>query len=74
MVPEKTEYDVEDGKLVRTLAFEDVTRVGERWVPMRMRVIPADKPGESTVLTYEKLEFDVPLSKERFSVQSLRAR
>ncbi|MEJ2483593.1 MAG: hypothetical protein P8049_10915 [Gemmatimonadota bacterium] len=43
-------------------------------MPAVMRMVPEDKPGEFTEVRYEKLEFDVDLTPEFFSLRQLRAR
>jgi len=64
-------YD-ERGELARTMTFADVRRMGGRLVPARMAIEPADKPGESTVLQYHELAFDVGLEPAFFSLQRLQ--
>jgi outer membrane lipoprotein-sorting protein len=64
-------YD-DAGHLVRTMTFSDYKVMGGRKVPARMTVVPADKPGESTVVTYHDLQFDVGLTPGFFSLRSLR--
>ncbi len=71
-IPISVRYFDEDGELVRTLEFDQVRQVGGRTIPMRMRYVPADEPGEYTEMVYETLEFDRPLSDGFFSVRSLR--
>ena len=74
LMPIWVRYYDEDGTLMRTLTFSDYRTMGGRLVPAVMRVIPADKPEESTVLVYHELEFDVELTEEYFSLRNLRAR
>jgi hypothetical protein len=64
-------YD-ERGELARTMTFGDFRRMGGRLVPARTVVQPADKPGESTVLVYRALAFDVGLEPSFFSLQRLQ--
>lgn len=71
-IPTWERYYDEDGKLVRTATFSQVEKVGGRLVPMRMRMEPADKPGEFTEIVYDKLLFDVALDDEFFSLQNLK--
>lgn len=71
-VPVEVRYDDEDGEPVRVMHFENVREVGGRWVPMRTVVTPLDKPGESTVMVYEQLRFNVPVPDQRFSLRGLR--
>jgi outer membrane lipoprotein-sorting protein len=74
LVPNWQDYYDEDGKLVRKAVFEDVRTIGERRIPMVMRMLPIDKPEEFTEITYEKLMFDVPLEDSFFSIQNLKRR
>jgi tRNA G37 N-methylase Trm5 len=41
---------------------------------MRMTVRPLDKPGEETVLQYQEINFDVPLTAAFFSLRTLKER
>lgn len=63
-------YD-EIGELVRTMSFDRVKKVGDRWVAHRMVVKPEDEP-ESTELVYETLEFGKALPSGVFSLRNLR--
>lgn len=71
-VPIEVRYDDEDGIAVRRMVFEDVRRIGDRWIPMRMTVIPLDKPNEATEIIYETLRFGEPVAADRFSLRALR--
>ncbi|MFO7562513.1 MAG: outer membrane lipoprotein-sorting protein [Enhygromyxa sp.] len=65
-------YD-EDLKPVRKLEFSDYQAVGGEMVPKRLRMSPLDKPGEFTEVSYDKLDFNVALKPEFFSVSQLKA-
>jgi outer membrane lipoprotein-sorting protein len=71
-LPIDMRYYDEDDKLVRTLSYHDVRDMGGRPVPARMRVVPADKPGEFTEITYQELKFDVSIPASTFTLQALR--
>ena len=71
-LPREIQYYDESQSLARTLTFSDVARLGDRQLPTTLTVVPADKPGESTVMHYEKLEFNVPLDDEFFSLRTLQ--
>jgi hypothetical protein len=73
LVEEVAYFDEED-QLVRTFSYEDIGELGGRRLPRRIRVIPADKPGEFTEVVYEELTFDVVLSERTFTLQALRRR
>jgi len=71
-LPIDMRYYDEDDQLVRTLSYDDVREMGGRPVPARMRVVPADKPGEFTEITYQELNFDVKIPASTFTLQALR--
>jgi hypothetical protein len=73
-VPEQVDYYDEEQRRVRELHFDDVRRLGDRTVPLKLTVIPLDKPGEQTVLHYRDLAFDVPLDQGYFNLRSLQKR
>ncbi len=72
-LPVQIDYFKERGGLARRLAFSDYEKLGGRLVPTTMTIKPKDKPGHSTVVTYEKLEFDVSLPANIFTVARLRS-
>ncbi len=74
LAPYRALYYDEEGELVRTLRFDQNKTIGKRIVPMRMSLQPEDKPDESTVITYEAIDFGVPLNDSFFSLQSLKQR
>ena len=71
-LPVETRYFDEDQRLARTLTFSGVASLGGRDLPAVLTAVPADKPGESTVIRYQKLEFNVPLADEFFSLRTLQ--
>ncbi len=71
-IPEELAYYDEDGELIRSMFYEDIADISGRKVPMTMRVVPADKPEEYTVITFQDLAFDVDIPDETFSLQALR--
>ncbi len=74
LIPLRIDYFDEDEILVRSILFDDVQTVGERTVPLRMTVLPLDKPREKTVMLYRELQFDVALSADFFSLAELKRR
>ena len=69
--PLRAEY-FDDDEMVRTFRFSQVREINGLSVPMRMDVIPHDKPGESTVIEYNELELDVPVDDNLFTQRGLR--
>jgi outer membrane lipoprotein-sorting protein len=72
LMPMEVGYYDEDGSLKRTMRFLEVLEMDGRRIPSVMELIPADKPGEVTRITYESLDFDADVSDSRFSLQSLK--
>lgn len=73
-VPLKEEFYDEDGALVRVMRFEEITKLADRYFPMRWVMEPQteDKQGHSTTVTIKKIVFDQPLEKNIFSMQALK--
>lgn len=62
----------EYGDLANHVEFSDVKMLGGRRLPTTMTLIPADKPGNQTVITYKAMEFNTPIEKSFFSIQQLK--
>jgi len=71
-LPLVIKYFDEDMKLARTMTFTQVGDLGGRRLPRVMRVVPADKPDEATVVRYERLKFNLGLSDDLFSLRNLQ--
>lgn len=74
LVPVRIEYFDEEGVLVRQIDFDDVQTVSGRTIPLRMTVLPVEKPQEKTVMQYLKVQFDVELAEDFFSLRQLKGR
>lgn len=70
-VPVRSEY-YDDGELIRAWTFDQIQTIGGKQIPMRMIVLPVDKPEERTVVEYLELELDVPVGDQLFTRQGLR--
>jgi outer membrane lipoprotein-sorting protein len=68
----KAEYYDEDGILVNTEIMSDVKMMDNREIPTRMEMIPADKPGQKTVMIFEKMKFDIKIDESFFSQQNMK--
>ena len=71
-VPEQIDYYDEEMVRVREIHFDDVQQIGDRIVPMRLTVLPLEKPDEQTILHYRELVFDLPLDENYFSLRTLK--
>ncbi|MDH5232065.1 MAG: outer membrane lipoprotein-sorting protein [Gammaproteobacteria bacterium] len=72
LTPLQAIYYDEDSTKIRTMFFEDIRKQGKRHIPMRMRLVPEEKPQESTIIEYQTIEFDIALKDNLFSLQSLK--
>ena len=73
LLPIWTRYYDESDELMRTMTYSENRMMGSRLVPTVMTIRPADKPGESTVIRYHELDFDVDLDEDYFSLRNLRS-
>lgn len=72
LIPLYQEYCDESEKPVRKIVLSDVKKMGGRMIPTSMKVIPYDKPGEFTELTYIDINFDMELPESFFSLRNLK--
>lgn len=68
----KGEYFDEDGVLVNTEILTDIKQMGNRRMPTRLEMIPADKPGQKTIMIFKNIEFDVKIDESFFSQQNMK--
>ncbi len=68
----KAEFYDEDGYLVNTIYGKNIKMLGGRLLPSVMELIPADKPGQKTIIEYLSLDFNVKIDENFFSLQNLR--
>ncbi len=74
LVPLEVKYFDEEEVLVRRIVFDDVQEVSGRTIPLRMTVLPVEKPEELTLMHYSKVNFDVGLDEAYFSIGRLKGR
>ncbi|MBI4666186.1 MAG: outer membrane lipoprotein-sorting protein [Nitrospinae bacterium] len=71
-IPVHEVYFDEDLKPARVMTFHNVRLFGGRRIPAVLKAVPSNLPGEFTELTYEAMEFDIPLADSLFSLSELR--
>ncbi len=64
-------YD-EDGYLVNSMIASDIKMMGGRLIPTRMEMLPADEPGNKTVMIYKSIQFNVAIDDATFSVEQMK--
>lgn len=74
IVPVRADYfrKAGDDTAARTIVFEDVKKLGGRYVPATMTVRLAQKPNELTRIRYKKLKLDVDIPASKFTEQSMK--
>ncbi len=68
----KTEYYDEDDDLIRTEQASEIKQFSDRKLPSKMEIIPADKPGNRTVVYVLSSDFNVKLDDSFFSQQNMK--
>jgi outer membrane lipoprotein-sorting protein len=68
----KAELYDEDGVLVRTETGSDIKVMDGRTIQTRMELVPADEPGNKTVVTIKDIKFNVPMQESFFSQQNMK--
>ncbi len=68
----KGEYYDEDEELINTEILSDIKQMDDRIMPTRLEMIPADKPGQKTIMIFENIKFNVKLDEGFFSIQNMK--
>lgn len=68
----KTEFYDEDNLLVKTESASEIKRMGDREIPTHFEIIPADKPGNKTLVDIKKTVFNQPIEDGFFSQQQMK--
>lgn len=72
--PLRQDFYDEDGTLLRVMRFSDYRMIGKRHVPHRWSMIPLEKPGHSTVIEVEEMQFDIEIDDQVFTTRNLKRR
>lgn len=68
----RLEFYDEDNKLVNILQCSDIRILGGRTMPCKMEMIPAEKKGQETVITYSSAVFDKPIDDSFFTTENMK--
>jgi outer membrane lipoprotein-sorting protein len=68
----KSEFYDEDGNLLNTLLGKDIKQMDDRFLPTRLEMIPADKPGHKTVIVYNSMLFNRPIKDNFFTSDNMK--
>ncbi|MFN8241326.1 MAG: outer membrane lipoprotein-sorting protein [Bacteroidales bacterium] len=69
----KAELYDEDGALVRTETGSDIKVMDGRTIQTRIELVPADEPGNKTIVTIKEIRFNIPLQETFFSQQNMKS-
>ncbi len=72
VLPVREEYYDQHDNLIKTITFSDVQTMGGRTIPTVMKVIPADKPEQSTTITWSNTSFNQGVSEDVFTLDNLQ--
>jgi outer membrane lipoprotein-sorting protein len=64
-------YD-EEGVLVRTETGYEIKTMDGRVIPSKMELIPADEPGNKTLVEIKEIKFNIPVQESFFSQQKMK--
>lgn len=64
-------YD-EDGSLLNTMNASDIKTMDGRLIPTRFEMLPAEKPGQKTVMIYNAIQFNRPLEDGFFTTEKMK--
>jgi outer membrane lipoprotein-sorting protein len=68
----KAEYYDEDQQLVNEMNAFDIRRMGDRDIPTRLEVVPANKKGHKTILETKSIVYNQPIDDDFFSQQNMK--
>ena len=63
----QVDYYDEDDFLVNQMIASDIKVFSGKKLPSKLRIIPIDKKGQETIITYEKWQFDIEISDSYFT-------
>ena len=68
----KAQYYDEDNYLIRTMEGSEIEMVDDRKIPTRTVIIPADEPGNKTIVKINDASFNEPIPDGFFSQQNMK--
>lgn len=68
----KNEYYDEEGELVNTETLSNIRDVGDRTVPTKYTVVPAEKEDHYTVMEFKNMQFNIKMEDSFFSIQNMK--
>ncbi len=72
--PLRQDFFDEEGERLRVMRFSDFRRIGNRFVPHHWSMTPLDKPGHSTLIEIDEIQFDPEIDSKIFTTRNLKRR
>jgi len=66
------EYYSENGELMRTMSYKKIKEFDGRKIPSVIELVPHNKKGNKTVITYLELQFNTSINNDIFTLRKLR--
>jgi outer membrane lipoprotein-sorting protein len=68
----KVELFDEDGFLIRTETGSEIKTMDNRVIPTRIELVPAEEPGNKTIVVIKEIKFNAPIQESFFSQQNMK--
>ncbi len=68
----RLEFYDEDNKLVNVMQSSDIRTIGGRVMPVKLEMIPVQKKGQETIITYNSAVFNQSISVDFFTTQNMK--
>jgi outer membrane lipoprotein-sorting protein len=68
----RLEFFDEDNKMVNILQCSNIRTMGGRIMPCKMEMIPAEKKGQETIITYNSAIFNQPIEESFFTTENMK--
>jgi outer membrane lipoprotein-sorting protein len=72
--PLRQDFYDEEGALLRVMRFSDYRTIGNRHVPHHWSMLPLEKPGHSTEIEIQEMQFDIEIDDDVFTTRNLKRR
>jgi len=73
-IPVREEFYDEKGNLMRIMELKKIKLLGGKTIPAVMELVPLNKKGHRTIVTYTDATFDLELPKDIFTLRNLQKR
>ena len=68
----KTEFYDEDEYLVNTMLASNIKQFGDKMLPSKITVIPAEEEGNKTIIEYDVWKFDLEIDEQKFTTNYMK--